>query len=88
MVSVSISDCDTDAKSNRSASHLTDAFEALFFWSTPLAIGKHWHQTAFSLSASRDCRNTRVSRNGYKKGYSDEKEGQPFRAGHLVSPLE
>jgi hypothetical protein len=39
MVSVSISDCDTEAKGNRSASHLTAAFEALFFWSTPLAIG-------------------------------------------------
>ncbi len=27
------------------------------------------------------------SRNGYKNGYSDEKEGQPFRAGLLVNPL-
>jgi hypothetical protein len=27
------------------------------------------------------------SRNGYKNGYSDEKEGQPVRAGLLVSPL-
>jgi hypothetical protein len=27
------------------------------------------------------------SRNGYKNGYSNEKEGQPFRAGLLVSLL-
>jgi hypothetical protein len=27
------------------------------------------------------------SQNGYKNGYSDEKEGQPFRAGLLVRAL-
>jgi hypothetical protein len=31
--------------------------------------------------------NQPFSRNGYKNGYSNEKEGQPFRAGLLISLL-
>ena len=53
-----------------------------------LSLHRPFVQEATGESAQLAPAKTKVGYNHYKNHYSGEKEGQPFRAGLLISPLE